>query len=133
MTSLPRITLLPAALTLLFAFVPAAHATDSHAPKGARADWLVDAEWVKSSWLSYDESRLELPLHTTRTELSHWLDDRRRWTVLSVLRGSVNPLIDAHGARRRHPTDAFRAGPPWRRPDGLSVRRRASSSAARPP
>ena len=36
---------------LLALLLPAAAwATDNHAPKGARGDWLPSAEWVMSSW-----------------------------------------------------------------------------------
>ena len=76
-----------AALAALLAVAPPAPATDSHAPKGARPDWLPDAEWVMSSWLPYDETRLERLLHTNRTELSHWLDDRRSLGALGRRRG----------------------------------------------
>ena len=42
-------TILLLALTLLL--LPArALAADSHAPKGARGDWLPSDEWVMSSW-----------------------------------------------------------------------------------
>lgn len=75
------------AAALLLAAVPAARATDSHAPDGARADWLPDAEWVMSSWLPYDETRLEQLLHTSRAELFHWLDDRRSLGALGRKRG----------------------------------------------
>lgn len=71
------------ALTL----APAARATDSHAPKGARPDWLPGSEWVMSSWLPFDESRLERLVHTNRTELYHWLDDRRSLGQLARRRG----------------------------------------------
>ena len=74
-------------MALLLTVVPAAGATDSHAPKGARPDWLPNAEWVMSSWLPYDETRLEHLLHTNRTELWHWLDDRRSLGALARRRG----------------------------------------------
>ena len=85
----PRRRLIPflLAAALLLAAVPAARATDSHAPKGARADWLPDSEWVMSSWLPYDETRLEQLLHTDRGELFHWLDDRRSLGALARERG----------------------------------------------
>jgi hypothetical protein len=69
------------------ALAPPAFATDSHAPKGARPDWLPNSEWVMSSWLPYDETRLEALLQTNRTELSHWLDDRRSLAALARRRG----------------------------------------------
>jgi len=85
----PRLFALGAAVavTLVLALVPAARATDSHAPRGARADWLPNAEWVMSSWLPYDETRLERLLHTSRAELWHWLDDRRSLGALARTRG----------------------------------------------
>jgi hypothetical protein len=78
-------------------------ATDSHAPRGARADWLPSAEWVMSSWLPYDESRLDALLHTDREELSHWLDDRRSLADLARRRGGrdVDRLAGALVAPRR--------------------------------
>jgi hypothetical protein len=64
--------------TLLLALVPGtASAADSHAPHGARADWLPPSEWVMSSWLPFDEARLYAVLHTNRSELASWLNDRR--------------------------------------------------------
>ncbi len=73
--------------TLMLAASPVARAADSHAPRGARADWLPQAEWVMSSWLPYDEVRLERLVHTSRAELSHWLDDRRSLGALGRRRG----------------------------------------------
>jgi hypothetical protein len=40
-----------------------------------------------SSWLPYDEGRLESLLHSDRAELSHWLDDRRTLGALARARG----------------------------------------------
>ena len=40
-----------------------------------------------SSWLPYDEVRLERLVHTSRAELSHWLDDRRSLGALARRRG----------------------------------------------
>lgn len=71
----------------VLALSPPAFATDSHAPKGARPDWLPNSEWVMSSWLPYDETRLDALLQTNRTELSHWLDDRRSLAALGQRRG----------------------------------------------
>ncbi len=76
-----------AVVALLLAAAPAARAIDSHAPDGARPDWLPDAEWVMSSWLPYDETRLERLVHTNRAELAHWLDDRRSLGALARRRG----------------------------------------------
>jgi len=55
----------------------AARATDSHAPHGARLDWLPSSEWVMSSWLPYDEARLYALLDTNRAQVDAWLDDHR--------------------------------------------------------
>jgi hypothetical protein len=70
---------LPVATLLMLALVPAASAAgaDSHAPKGARGDWLPSSEWVMSSWLPFDEARLYAVLDTNRDELRTWLNDRR--------------------------------------------------------
>lgn len=76
-----------AVVAVALALVPAARAADSHAPKGARADWLPGSEWIMSSWLPYDETRLERLVHTNRTELYHWLDDRRSLAQLARRRG----------------------------------------------
>jgi hypothetical protein len=73
---------------LLAAILPsAARAADTHAPKGARADWLPSSEWVMSSWLPYDEARLYRLLHVDRATLSHWLDDRRPLGALARRHG----------------------------------------------
>jgi hypothetical protein len=72
-------------LTLLLLAASAASASaaaiprsaDSHAPAGARLDWLPSSEWVMSSWLPYDETRLHELAKTSRAELSTWLNDRR--------------------------------------------------------
>src|SRR3954464_1305132 len=82
-----RPLLLP--LTLL-ARVPgpgAAQATDSHAPHGARGDWLPADEWVMSQWLPYDEATLDHLLQTNRDELASWLDDHRTLGALARKRG----------------------------------------------
>ena len=64
-------------------------AADSHAPKGARGDWLPRDEWVMSSWLPYDEARLYALVHTDRSEVDAWLDDHR----------SLGELARRHGVR----------------------------------
>ena len=100
-----------AVVALLLGLAPAARATDSHAPKGARADWLPDAEWVMSSWLPFDELRLERLVHTNRAELAHWLDDRRSLGALGRRRGwrSNDRLATALLApRARHASRALR-------------------------
>jgi hypothetical protein len=76
---------------LLLALAPAvATATDSHAPKGARGDWLPTSEWVMSSWLPFDEARLYDVLHTDRAELGTWLNDTRSLGQFAAKRGIHN-------------------------------------------
>ncbi len=73
---------------LLLALAPAAaEAADSHAPRGARGDWLPTSEWVMSSWLPFDEVRLDALLHSNRAELKTWLDDSRSLGQLAARRG----------------------------------------------
>src|SRR4051812_33147736 len=81
----PILTLL--ILAVLAAVPVAAQATDSHAPKAARGDWLPGDEWVMSQWLPYDEATLDHLLHTNRDELATWLDDRRTLGQLARKRG----------------------------------------------
>jgi hypothetical protein len=81
----PILTLL--ILAALVAVPVAAQATDSHAPKGARGDWLPADEWAMSQWLPYDEATLDHLLHTNRDELAAWLDDRRTLGQLARKRG----------------------------------------------
>jgi hypothetical protein len=77
--------------TLLLALVPAtASAADSHAPHGARADWLPPSEWVMSSWMPFDEARLYTVLHTDRTELAGWLNDRRTLGAFAAKHGHAS-------------------------------------------
>src|SRR4051812_48170421 len=81
----PLLALLAA---LVLGAVPAAaHAADSHAPHGARGDWLPADEWVMSQWLPYDEASLHHLLRTDRAELAAWLDDRRTLGQLARRRG----------------------------------------------
>jgi hypothetical protein len=82
-----RPALLPLLLLLALAAAPAAHAADSHAPKGARGDWLPADEWVMSQWLPYDEASLLRLLRTDRAGLAGWLDDRRTLGALARRRG----------------------------------------------
>lgn len=72
-----RKLLISALAVLALAPTAAAQAADSHAPKGARLDWLPTDEWVMSSWLPYDEQRLYATIDTTRDDLRIWLDDHR--------------------------------------------------------
>jgi hypothetical protein len=75
-------------LTLLLAAVlapiAAAGAADTHAPKGARLDWLPGDEWVMSAWLPFDEARLDAVVGTDHDQLATWLDDHR--TLLRLAR-----------------------------------------------
>src|SRR3954451_25097652 len=82
-----RLLLLLLTLAVLAAVPVAAHATDSHAPKGARGDWLPSDEWAMSQWLAYDEVTLDHLLRTNRDELAAWLDDRRTLGQLARKRG----------------------------------------------
>jgi hypothetical protein len=88
---------------LAVAAVPAAaHATDSHAPRGARGDWLPASEWVMSQWLPYDEASLHHLLRTDRAELAAWLDDRRTLGQLARRRGFRSmPALAARLVRAR--------------------------------
>ena len=83
-----------AALVAGLALVPSAGATDSHAPRGARADWLPMDEWIMSGWLPFDEARLERVLHVSRSDLAAYLDDRRSLMELAMRKGVAH---DAHG------------------------------------
>src|SRR3954469_16644030 len=99
----PLLALLAA---LVLGAVPvAAQATDSHAPHGARGDWLPADEWVMSQWLPYDEATLDHVLHTNRDELATWLDDRRTLGQLARKRGfrSQRALAKRLLAPRRGP------------------------------
>src|SRR4051795_11969076 len=82
-----RLLLLLLTLAVLAAVPVAAHATDSHAPKGARGDWLPSDGWAMSQWLAYDEGTLDHLLPTNRDELAAWLDDRRTLGQLARKRG----------------------------------------------
>jgi hypothetical protein len=77
-----RIVLLLALLVAVLA--PVAGAADSHAPKGARLDWLPSDEWVMSAWMPFDEARLDQVVKTDHDELVTWLDDHR--TLLALAR-----------------------------------------------
>jgi hypothetical protein len=81
-----RITLLLVLLAAVLAAVPVAGAgaADSHAPKGARLDWLPTSEWVMSAWMPFDEARLDTVVKTDHTALVTWLNDRR--TLLQLAR-----------------------------------------------
>src|SRR3954467_6764729 len=84
----PLRPLLARLAALVLAAVPAtAHATDSHAPHGARGDWLPADEWVMSQWLPYDEASLHHLPRPHRAEPATWLDDGRTLGQLARRRG----------------------------------------------
>lgn len=83
---MPRRLLLTPLLVLALA-PSAAVAADSHAPKGARGDWLPRSEWVMSSWMPFDEARLHAVLGTDRSELARWLNDKRTLGQFAARRG----------------------------------------------
>jgi hypothetical protein len=78
----PLVLLLALAAVLLP--VAGAGAADTHAPKGARLDWLPGDEWVMSAWLPFDEARLDAVVGTDHDQLATWLDDHR--TLLRLAR-----------------------------------------------
>ncbi|HWH96162.1 MAG TPA: hypothetical protein VNT03_20030 [Baekduia sp.] len=83
-------SLLAATLALLAALVvpvAGAGAADSHAPRGARLDWLPADEWVMSGWLPFDEARLDAVVRTDHAELATWLDDHRTLAQLARAHG----------------------------------------------
>src|SRR3954466_12803274 len=97
------------ALVLLCLAPVLARATDSHAPKGARGDWLPRDEWVMSSWLPYDEGRLYHLLGGDRATVDAWLDDHRTLGALARRHG-VHSLRAFAGrlVATRHVTPARR-------------------------
>jgi hypothetical protein len=91
-------------LTALLLVPAAAQAADSHAPHGARLDWLPRDEWVMSGWLPYDEARLYELVYTDRAEVDAWLNDHRTLGQLARSRGwsSQRKLAHALVAPRLH-------------------------------
>jgi hypothetical protein len=83
---MPRRPLLVACLVLAL-FPGVAAAADSHAPKGARGDWLPRSEWVMSSWTPFDEARLYSVLGTDRAQVAGWLNDHRTLGQLAARHG----------------------------------------------
>jgi hypothetical protein len=83
---MPRRLLLTTLLVLALS-PSAALAADSHAPAGARSDWLPRSEWVMSSWMPFDEARLYDVLDTNRAELATWLNDERTLGQFAARRG----------------------------------------------
>jgi hypothetical protein len=108
----PILTLLTLLILAALAAIPvAARATDSHAPKGARGDWLPADEWAMSQWLPYDEATLDHLLRTNRDELAAWLDDRRSLGQLARKRGFLSQRALAKrlvAARGGHMSPALR-------------------------
>ena len=96
-----------------------ARAADSHAPSGARLDWLPSDTWVMSAWLPFDEARLNRVLDTDHARLATWLDDHRTLAQLARAHrvdGSVDALARrlvaprlAHVPRRMRPILVRRA------------------------
>ena len=84
-----RLRIVTIVLLLTAVLASSAGAADTHAPKGARLDWLPTDEWVMSAWLPFDEARLDTVVKTDHAELVTWLDDHR--TLLQLAR--------AHGSR----------------------------------
>jgi hypothetical protein len=91
-----RHRLLLLVLTALLLVPAAAQAADSHAPHGARLDWLPRDEWVMSGWLPYDEARLYDLVHSNRAEVDAWLDDHRTLGQLGRRRGWTSQRKLAH-------------------------------------
>jgi hypothetical protein len=91
-----RTRLLVLAIALLALVPSAASAADSHAPHGARLDWLPSDEWVMSSWLPYDEARLYALLDTNRAQVDAWLDDHRTLGQLARRHGWASQRKLAH-------------------------------------
>ena len=102
-----RHRLLLLALTALLIVPAAAQAADSHAPHGARLDWLPSDEWVMSAWLPYDEARLYALIHSDRAEVDAWLDDHR--TLGQLARTARLDLAAQAGPRARRAAPEVRA------------------------
>jgi hypothetical protein len=91
------------ALLALLVGAAGAGAADTHAPKGARLDWLPTDEWVMSAWMPFDEARLDRVVETDHAELATWLDDHRTLLQLARrhgVRGSTAQLAHALVAPR---------------------------------
>ena len=80
---------LAAVLMAVVVGAASAGAADTHAPKGARLDWLPTDEWVMSAWLPFDEARLDVVVDTDHDQLVTWLDDHR--TLLQLARAHHVP------------------------------------------
>jgi hypothetical protein len=79
-----RLVLLLTLIVAVLVPIATAGAADTHAPKGARLDWLPGDEWVMSGWLPFDEARLDTVVKTDHDQLVTWLDDHR--TLLQLAR-----------------------------------------------
>ena len=126
---MPR-RLLLIAFAVLAAVPGVAEAADTHAPKGARGDWLPRSEWVMSSWLPFDEARLYELLGTDRPELASWLNDRRTLGQLAAKRGLRRSERACRPARRAAP--AYRLADDEAAP-APALARHALAGAPRPP
>jgi hypothetical protein len=84
-----RVLIVALALAAVLLPVAGAGAADTHAPKGARLDWLPSDEWVMSAWLPFDEARLDVVVNTNHDELVRWLDDHH--TLLQLARAHGVP------------------------------------------
>ena len=91
-----RHRLLLLALTGLLIVPAAAQAADSHAPHGARLDWLPSDEWVMSGWLPPAAARLPARVHPDRAAVDAWLDDHRTLGQLAHKRGWSSQRRLAH-------------------------------------
>jgi len=82
-----RLVLLLTLFVSVLAPIATAGAADTHAPKGARLDWLPSDEWVMSAWMPFDEARLDAVVHTGHDQLVTWLDDHRTLLALAHAHG----------------------------------------------
>lgn len=92
-----RTTVLMVLVAAVLAALPVAGAgaADSHAPRGARLDWLPTSEWVMSAWMPFDEARLDAVVKTDHDELVKYLDDHRTLLALAHkhgVKGSASTL-----------------------------------------
>lgn len=79
--------ILIAALAAVLSVAGTASAADSHAPRGARLDWLPSDEWVMSAWMPFDEARLDTVVKTDHDALVEYLDDHRTLLALAHAHG----------------------------------------------
>jgi hypothetical protein len=69
------VALIAVGLCLAFAAPASADQPDSHAPVGAKPDWLPGTEWVMERWLPFNEKRLEQVYGMDRPGLYFYLKD----------------------------------------------------------